>query len=126
MRTSLRDFYLENDVVGVLLDCPQYDGDFDADWFVDELLGETVCHLQKNRGRQGLVKSLAEKFGTDISANRIKARLVQIQQESRSYALVYFLPKYAARLQDLWQRRQKLAAATELAKAAFEGVAVAG
>lgn len=122
---ALRNIHLENDVVGVLLDCPKYASDVDADWFLDQLLGATVLYLQEHGDRMGLVKSLSEQFSKDISAEGIKVRLVQIRREARHYALVYLLPRYADRLEDLYERRQKLSQAEAIAREALAGVAVA-
>ena len=123
---SLRNFHLENDVTGVLLDCPQYAGEVDAAWFVDQLLAATVLYLQEHGGREGLVKSLAEQFGKEISAKGIKLRLVQFQQEARSYALVYLLPRYAAQLEDLCKRRLRMAEIQQEAKSIYAGEPLAG
>ena len=127
MITTLRDFHLENDTVGLLLDCPLYAEAVEPEWFSDHLLSEAIRYLKANKGREGLRDHLlTKKAGRQLGKDGVLELLTRIRKEARDYAPVTLLPDYAATLLDLYERRLKFEQASEMAREAFAGVAVAG
>ena len=117
---NLRDLDLENDVIGIVYQCPWTVDDVRPEWFLNQLQSEVVRYVRENQAREGLITHLAEMFG--ISRRECFERLEAWRKASMIHAPIALLPQYCARLEDLNMRRQKLAAATEMAKEAFAGV----
>ena len=126
MNTSnqLRNFDLENDVVGILLDCPWMAIDVQPCWFVNQLQAATVSYLREHNQRDGITQHLADLFGMD--RGDVYETLQGWRRGGWQYSQATFLPRYCRRLQELFTRREKLALGTRLARAAFAGVAVVG
>lgn len=120
---ALRDLNLEQDTIGFVIQCPWTSEEVRSEWFVDQFQAETVQYLQKHGQRDGLTIHLAHMF--HMGSREVIEKLEAWRKASMIYAPVTLLPQHCDRLRDLYTRREKLALAERLARAAFQGVAVA-
>lgn len=124
MTNALRDLNLETDVTAIVWQCPWTAEEVRPEWFIDRFQAEVICYLQEHQPREGLTLHLAKMFS--MGSKEVLEKLEAWRKAAQEYRPVILMPKYAARLKDLFERRQKLTQANVLAIEAFEGIPVDG